>query len=61
MNNHEKTTKRKYTLKFILEKISCGLSFQYLPESIYMIQKYEVIRKKCTEDFVKKLKSHYKK
>ena len=45
------------TKKHIPGKIKCGLAFQYLPESIHMVRRYEIVREKCKVDIVKLIKT----
>lgn len=40
----------------IPKKMKCGLSFQYLPESIHMVRRYEIVTEKCKAELLKKLK-----
>jgi len=43
--------------KCIPEKMMCGLAFQYLPESIHMVKRYEIITERCKVDIVKLIHS----
>lgn len=39
--------------KCIPGKMKCGLMFQHLPESIYMVRRYEIIGEECKIDITK--------
>ena len=53
--NNNQICKQKKMEKCIHEKMKCGLLFQYLPESIHMVRRYEIITEQCKQDILKKI------